>query len=56
MKIRYQEFLEVILKPANEDYEKMVTWAGGPFHAEEFNVTAVNSVLSSIRFPMRHRG
>jgi hypothetical protein len=51
----YQEFLEVIFDPTHEEYEHLVGWAGGSFHAEEFAVKAVNETLSGMRWPIRHR-
>ena len=51
----YQEFLEVIFNPTHQEYEHLVGWAGGPFHAEEFDVRAVNETLSRMRWPIRHR-
>jgi len=51
----YQEFLEVIFEPNNEDFNHLVGWAGGPFQAEEFDLNAVNEILSRMRWPIRHR-
>ncbi|MCZ2152985.1 MAG: plasmid pRiA4b ORF-3 family protein [Bryobacterales bacterium] len=51
----YQEFLEVIFDPSHEEYDHLVGWAGGPFHAEEFDLKAVNEILSRMRWPIRHR-
>jgi hypothetical protein len=33
----YQEFLEIIMNPAHEQYIRMLTWAGGEFDPEYFN-------------------
>jgi len=58
----YEEFLEVIFNPRHEEYEHSVRWAGGPsaltqsaqrFQPEEFEVKAVNAILSRMRW--RHR-
>ena len=51
----YEEFLEVIFDPAHVEYEHTAGWAGGSFHAEEFDLKAVNEVLSRMRWPRRHR-
>lgn len=50
----YQEFLEAILDPSHEDYERFVTWAGGHF-LDEFDVRSVNETLQRMRWPIRHR-
>ncbi|MEO8369166.1 MAG: plasmid pRiA4b ORF-3 family protein [Candidatus Solibacter sp.] len=51
----YQDFLDVIFDPTDEEYEHLVGWAGGPFQAEEFDLKAVNEILSRMRWPIRHR-
>ena len=51
----YEEFLVVIFDPTHEEYEHYVGWAGGAFHPEEFDLKAVNEVLSRMRWPARHR-
>ena len=51
----YQHFLDVIFNPEHEEFEHYLRWAGGPFHAEEFDVGKVNSILGRMRWPMRHR-
>jgi hypothetical protein len=50
----YEEFLEIISDPRHEDYEEYVGWAGGHFQ-DEFDLKAVNEVLSRMRWPVRHR-
>ena len=40
----YQEFLEVIFQPGHEEFTHFRGWAGGEFHAEEFDVKVVNAV------------
>lgn len=50
----YQEFLEAILDPSHEDYERYRRWAGGHF-LDEFDVAAVNKQLSATRWPVKHR-
>jgi len=50
----YQEFLEVIFEPGNDEFtHTVVGW--WDVHAEEFNVMAVNDILSRMRWPVRHR-
>jgi hypothetical protein len=51
----YQEFLEAIFDPDHEDAERFREWAGGSYHAEEFDLEAVNDVLNRMRWPIRHR-
>jgi hypothetical protein len=51
----YQEFLEVIFEPGHEEFSHFRGWAGGKFHAEEFEVKAVNDILEKMRWPVRHR-
>jgi hypothetical protein len=50
----YADFLEAIFDPTHEDFERLITWFGGPFHAEEFNTMAVNDTLSQMKLPIRH--
>ena len=47
----YQEFLDAIFDPAHEDHSRFLTWNGGYFQAEEFDVKAVNAVLAGRRWP-----
>jgi hypothetical protein len=51
----YQRFMEVIFDPKHEEYEDLIAWAGGPFQAEEFDLSAVNKTLSRMQWPVRHR-
>ena len=51
----YQEFLEVIFEPGHEEFEHFRGWAGGKFHAEEFDLKAVNGILERMRWPVKHR-
>jgi hypothetical protein len=51
----YQEFLEVIFEPGHEEFDHYREWAGNPVHAEEFDLKAVNDILSRMRWPVRHR-
>jgi Plasmid pRiA4b ORF-3-like protein len=50
----YEDFLEIIADPRHEDYEEYVGWAGGHF-LDEFDLKAVNEILSRMRWPVRHR-
>jgi hypothetical protein len=50
----YEDFLEIISDPRHEDYDEYVGWAGGHF-LDEFDLKAVNEVLSRMRWPVRHR-
>jgi hypothetical protein len=49
----YQEFLEVIFQPGHEEFAHFRGWAGGTFHAEEFDLAAVNKVLGRMRWPAK---
>ena len=51
----YESFLDAIFDPAHEEYESYLTWVGGSLQAEEFDLKAVNEVLSRMRWPARHR-
>ena len=51
----YEEFLSVTFEPRHEESERFREWAGGTFHAEEFNLKVVNQVLERMRWPVRHR-
>jgi hypothetical protein len=51
----YQEFLEAIFQPKHEEFDHFRGWAGGKFHAEEFDLKAVNKILERMRWPVRHR-
>jgi hypothetical protein len=51
----YQEFLEVIFEPGDEEFEHYRAWAGDPVHAEKFDVKAVNDILERMQWPKRHR-
>jgi len=60
----YEEFLEVIFDPTHEEHEHYPRWAGGPsvltrpaerFQPEAFDVSLVNSTLSRMPWPSRHR-
>jgi hypothetical protein len=37
----YQELLEVIADPENEEYDEMMTWLGGKYNPEEFSPNKV---------------
>lgn len=59
----YEQFLEVISEPGDEEYERKVRWAGGSstlthsaarFQPEEFDAEAVNAVLARRRWPARN--
>lgn len=50
----YEEFLQVIFEPGHEVSERFREWAGGTFHAEEFDLKSVNKVLEGMRWPVKH--
>ncbi len=45
----YRDFLEVIFQPNHEGFADLRSWAGGTFHAEEFDLSEVNKGLARIR-------
>jgi hypothetical protein len=45
----YQEFLEAIMNPTHTEHEAMLTWAGGSFDPEAFDLGAVNASLRRLR-------
>src|ERR1035437_487718 len=51
----YQEFLGPIFEPGHEEFSHFRGWAGGKFHAEEFDLKTVNKALERMRWPVRHR-
>ena len=51
----YQEFLKFIGDPSHRNYEPFIHWAGDLFHADEFNRTTVNTILSRMQWPIRDR-
>ena len=51
----YQEFLEVTFGPGHEESEHFREWAGGTYHAEEFDLKAVNDALARIRWLVQHK-
>lgn len=51
----YQEFLNASLQPEHGESEQLRKWAGGRFHAEEFNLKGVNEVLESMGWRVKHR-
>src|SRR5580693_1788382 len=50
----YEEFLEALLDPGHEDYERFVLWCGGHF-IDEFDPAPANEKLQRMRWPIRHR-
>jgi hypothetical protein len=51
----YGEFLEAIFDPEHAEFGHFRAWAGKPFHAEDFDVKAVNDILDRMQWPKRHR-
>jgi hypothetical protein len=45
----YEKFLEAIMDPANAEHEAMLTWVGGSFDPEAFDLSAVNASLRRLR-------
>ena len=42
----YMSFVEAVLDPSHEEHEAMLTWAGGRFDPEEFDLAAANEAVS----------
>jgi hypothetical protein len=45
----YAELLEIIRNPKHEQYQDMMTWLGGYFNPDSFDVNAVNKQLHRMR-------
>jgi hypothetical protein len=45
----YADLLEIIKNPNDEQYQDMMTWLGGRFDPEAFDIDIVNVKLSAIR-------
>ncbi len=41
----YEDLLEVLKNPGNEEYEEMMEWLGGGFDPEEFDIEEINESL-----------
>lgn len=44
----FAELLEVLADPDHEEHERMLTWVGGGFDTDHFDLAAVNESLSFI--------
>ena len=51
----YEEFLAVIFEPGHDEFTHFRGWAGGTFHAEQFDMMAANYNLERMRWPVKHR-
>jgi hypothetical protein len=45
----YAEFLEVLADPDHEEHEHYLTWAGGKFDPQRFDLYATNQALAKIK-------
>lgn len=45
----YEEFLAAIRDPTDEEHEQFLTWAGGAFDPDAFDVEAANRALASFQ-------
>jgi hypothetical protein len=45
----YDDFLDAIQNPENENHEEMLEWIGGEFDPEKFDLDAINKQLASLR-------
>jgi hypothetical protein len=43
----------VIFEPEQEQFSRLVGWAGGKFHTEEFDLKAANQVRDRMRWPLK---
>jgi len=50
----YEEFLETIANPEDEEHDETLEWVGGDFDPEEFDLDEVNAALQAIK-PARGR-
>lgn len=44
----YDQFLDVLADPEHEDYGQFVTWSGGDFDSEKFDLEEINQKLRSM--------
>ncbi len=51
----YGHMLEVLSQPDHPEYEEMLTWVGGEFDPERFDVEEVNRRLGGGRSPAKRR-
>ena len=49
----YQNLLEIIKQPTHEEYEETMTWLGGKFDPNYFNLEKVNKKLKQRNFGMK---
>jgi hypothetical protein len=52
----YYEFLKAIRDPKHPDHEDMLTWAGGDFDPERFDIEEINRLLGMINLSSRKSG
>ena len=45
----YADLLKIIADPTHEDYEDMMTWLGGHFDPDTFDIEIANLKLKSMR-------
>ncbi len=45
----YEDFLEAIADPEDEEHDHYLEWVGGSFNATEFDLAAANAALQRIR-------
>jgi hypothetical protein len=45
----YEEFLEVINDPKNEEHDAMLEWCGGSFDRTAFDLAEVNETLAEFK-------
>src|SRR5208337_4543131 len=41
----YEDLIEILKSPGNEEYEDMIDWLGGEYDPEEFNIDEINEML-----------
>ena len=45
----YERFLEALRDPTHEEHQAMLTWVGGSFDPEAFNLGRVNRLLRRLK-------
>jgi hypothetical protein len=52
----YMTFVEAVLDPSHEEYEAMLTWVGGRFDPEQFDLDAANEAVGrAVRYARRSK-
>ena len=49
----FREFLKAIKDPKHEEHESQLTWCGGGFDPDEFNIADINAALTQRKISTR---